>query len=107
VTNAVLIELDMSGEDEQTVRLRLDQEIPEVAVAGVRHVILNLGERRALQRATREGVASAHRELRAVGGRLVVVTDHAGARHCTRECPDMLVAATRRQAHAALGLRAA
>jgi hypothetical protein len=73
------IVLDMSGEDETTVAARLDLEIP----------------------------ALAHRELRAVGARLVVVTDPAGARHCTRECPEMLVAATLRQAHAALGLRAA
>lgn len=101
-----LITLDMAGEDETTVALRLDHEVPALAMAGAACVVLDLGDR-SLRHATAAAIALAHRELRATGGRLVVVTDPAGARHCTRECPGMLVAATLRQAHAALGLRAA
>jgi hypothetical protein len=91
----------MAGEDETTVSRRLDREIP--ALGG--YVILRLGDR-PLRRATAQAIALAHRELRAVGGRLVVVTNPEGARQCARVCPDVFVAATERQAHAALGLSA-
>lgn len=100
--SAQVIELDMSSEDERTVRLRLDHEIPALALGGAGCVILNLGERPALRRGTADAVALAHRELRAVGAWLVVVTNPAGARQCARVCSDVIVAATRRQAHAAL-----
>jgi hypothetical protein len=105
VTNE-LITLDMAGEDETTVALRLDQEIPALAIAGASCVVLDVGDR-PLHRATVAAIALAHHELRAVGGRLVLVTNPAGARECARVCPEMIVAATLRQAHAALGLRAA
>jgi hypothetical protein len=101
VTNE-LITLDMAGEDESTVALRLDQEVPVIAMSGTRYVVLDLGDR-TLHRATADAIALAYRELRAVGGRLVLVTNPAGARECARVCPEMTVAATRRQAHAALG----
>src|SRR4051794_38871354 len=91
----------MTGEDESTICLRLDEEIPALALSRG-YVILRVGDR-PLRRATADAVALAHRELRAVGGRLVVVTDQDGARQCTRVCPELLVAATERQAHAALG----
>jgi hypothetical protein len=98
-----LIALDLSAEDEATVLLRLDQEIPDLALAGVSHVVIDLGDL-APSRATADAVALAHRELCAVGGRLVVVTNQAGARQCARACPEMIVAATMRQAHDALGV---
>ena len=101
-----LVTLEMVTEDDQTVVLRLDQEVPALALAGTSVVVLKLGDRRELRRSTAKAVALAHRELRAVGARLVVVTDAAGARHCTRVCPDLMLAATERQAHAAVGLRA-
>ncbi|HEX5620971.1 MAG TPA: hypothetical protein VFX51_21290 [Solirubrobacteraceae bacterium] len=91
-----LISLDMAGEDETTIALRLDLEIPVLAMSGAACVVLDLGDR-PLQRATVAAVALAHRELRAVGGRLVVVTNPAGARQCARVCPEMMVAATTRR----------
>jgi uncharacterized protein YhfF len=101
VTNE-LITLDMAGEDEATVALRLDHEVPALAMAGTACVVLDLGDR-PLRHGTAAALALAHRELRATGGRLVVVTNAAGARQCSRVCPELIVAATRRQAHAALG----
>jgi hypothetical protein len=101
VTNE-LTTLDMAGEDEPTVALRLDQQIPALAASGAKWVVLDLGDR-ALQRSTAAAIVRAHRELRAVDGRLVVVTSPAGARACGRVCTELIVAATRRQAHAALG----
>jgi hypothetical protein len=99
-----LVTLDMAGEDETTVCARLDTQIPALTMAGARYVILDLGDC-AVRRATADAVVLAHRELRAVGGRLVVVTNPDGARQCSRVCPEMIVAATVRQAQAALGVQ--
>jgi hypothetical protein len=99
-----LMTLDMSGDDEPTIALRLDGEMPAVVMSGVRHVLLDLGERAALRRSTADQIALAHRELRAVGGRLVVVGTSRAASACARVCPELFVAATVRQAQAALGL---
>jgi hypothetical protein len=99
-----LITLDMSGDDEPTVALRLDGELPAVVMSGARYVILDLGQRPALRRSTVGEIALAHRELRAVGGRLVVVGTPRAASDCARQCPELFVAATVRQAQAALGL---
>jgi hypothetical protein len=99
-----LITLDMSRDDEPTVALRLDGEVPAVVMSDVRYVILDLGERPTLRRSTADQIALAHRELRAVGGRLVVVGTQRAAHACARVCPELFVAATLRQAQAALGL---
>jgi hypothetical protein len=96
--------LDMAGEDDATIARRLDTEIPAAVTSGACYVLLDLGPRPALRRATAEHVVLAHRELRAVGGRLVVVGTPRAAGECARLCPELFVAATVRQAHAALGL---
>jgi hypothetical protein len=106
MTTLGLVELDMSAEDEAGVVDRLDHEIPALALAGASHVVLDLGDL-PFHRATADAVTPAHGELRAVGGRLVVVTTPPGARLCARVCPEMLVTATLRQAHAALALSVA
>jgi hypothetical protein len=95
--------LDMGADDEATVASRLDQEIPMLTVAGVRYVVVDLGDRPRLRRKTAEAVALGHRELRAVGGRLVVVGSDKAARRCARGCPELRVAATVRQARDGLG----
>jgi hypothetical protein len=102
--NTALLTLDMRGADEATIALRLDGEIPAAVVSGARYVILDLGARPALRRVTAEQVVLAHREMRAVDGRLVVVGTPRAANDCVRLCPELLVAATVRQAQAALGL---
>ncbi len=99
-----LLTVDMSRDDELTVARRLDSEIPAAVLSGAGLVIVDLGPRPGLRRATAEQVVLAHREMRAVGGRLVVVCTPRAAGDCARLCPELLVAATVRQAYAALGL---
>jgi hypothetical protein len=96
--------LDMTADDEATVRHRLYEEIPALIVAAEPDVIVMLGPRPGLRRSTAEAIALAHRELRAARGRLVVVTDQATAARCCRALPALIVAATVRQAERALGL---
>jgi hypothetical protein len=98
----LLTTLDMADDDEATVAQRLDQEIPVLALAGTRYVVVDLGDRASLSRRTVEAVELAHRELRAVGGRLVVVGTPKAASRCSRACPELFVAATVRQARDAL-----
>jgi hypothetical protein len=98
-----LVTLDMAGDDEATICVRLDHAIPALMTSAVRCVVLDLGERRALRRSTAEAIALAHRELRAVRGRLVVATSREAVGTCERLCPELAVAATVRQAHAVLG----
>jgi hypothetical protein len=99
-----LTTVDMAADDEATVTVRLDSEIPALALAGVRYVVVDLGDRPVLRWSTAEAIALAHREVRALGGRLVVVGSPKAAGRCCRVCPELLVAATARQARAALGL---
>jgi hypothetical protein len=101
-----LVTLDMSGDDELTVARRLDQEVPAAVLSSVGVVIVDLGARSTLRRSTADQIALAHRKMRALGGRLVVVGTPRAAGECARHCPELLVAATVRQAHAALGLPA-
>ena len=96
--------LDMTADDDATVRQRLDDEIPALMFAAEQDVIVILGSRPGLHRATAEAIALAHRELHAARGRLVVVTDQATAARCCRRLPELIVAATLRQAERALGL---
>jgi len=101
-----VLTLDMAGDDEATIVLRLDHEIPVLALAGARYVVVDLGDRPAIRRATAAAIVLAHREMRAIGARVVVVGTPKAAHRCCRECPDLLVAATTRQARDALGMRA-
>ena len=96
--------LDMAGDDEATVALRLDHETAALALAGTRYVVADLGDRPPRSRRTVDAVELAHRELRAMGGRLVVVGTPKAASRCCRACPELLVAATVRQARDALRL---
>ena len=102
-----LASLDMSGDDESIVRWRLDEEIPARMLSGTRYIVVALGDRPRLRRSTAAAIGLAHRELRAVRGRLVVITNQVTAGHCNRACPDLLVAASVRQAESALGLTSA
>jgi hypothetical protein len=99
---ALLTTLDMAVDDEATVASRLDHEIPALALAGSRYVVADLGDRPSVSRRTVEAVELAHRELRAMGGCLVVVGTPKAAFRCCRACPELLVAATVRQAREAL-----
>jgi hypothetical protein len=104
VLSPQVLTLDMTADDEATIRLRLVHEVPAVVEAGARYVVLDLGARDTLRSGLTGTLAGAHRDLRAVKGRLVVVTSPHTAIECARVCPDLLLAATTRQAFAALGL---
>jgi hypothetical protein len=99
----VLTTLDLGAEDEHTIAARLDHGMPTLALSGVRYVVVDLGDRARLSRKTAEAVALAHRELRAMGGQMVVVGTPKAAQRCTRECSSLMIAATLRQARDALG----
>jgi hypothetical protein len=79
--------LDMTADDEATVRRRLDEEIPALMLAAEQDVIVLLGERPGLHRATSEAIALAYRELHAARGRLVVVTDRRRPRAAAARSP--------------------
>jgi hypothetical protein len=96
--------VDMSADDEATIRLRLVHELSAIVEAGLSYVVVELGQRETLRRGTTDALANAHRELRAANGRLVIVTSSRAAIECARVCPDLLAAATTRQAFAALGI---
>jgi hypothetical protein len=99
-----VLTLDMTSDDEATIRLWLVHELSAIVEAGAHYVVLELGERDTLRSGTTDALANAHRELRSVKGRLVVVTSQRTAIECARGCPDLLLAATTRQAFAALGV---
>ncbi len=101
---AQAVTLDISADDEFTIRLRLVHELSTLVEAGVLHVVLDLGARETIRRGTADALANAHRELRAAKGRLIVVTSSHAAIECPRMHPDLLAAATTRQAFAALGI---
>src|SRR5262245_42514388 len=87
-----VLSLDMTADDEATIRLRLVHELPAVVEAGARYVVLDLGPREALRTGLTDALNTAHRELRAAQGRLVVVTSQQTAFACARACPDLLLA---------------
>jgi anti-anti-sigma regulatory factor len=99
----VLTTLDMRAEDEDTIAARLDHEIAALALAGARYVVVDLGDRPRLSHKTADAVALAHRELRAMGGQMVVVGTPKAAHRCAHESPGLMIAATLRQARDALG----
>src|SRR3954470_21913436 len=94
----------MSDDDEFTVSRRLDGEVPTALTSGMCHVIVDLGSRPGLRRSTVEQIVLAHREMRAVGGRLVVVGTPSAAVDCARRCPELLGAAAVLQAQWARGV---
>ena len=98
--------IDMRADDEPAIRHWLLHEVPDLIDTGVRSVVLELGDRTTVRNGVKGALADAHHTLRAVNGRLVVVTSPAIAIECARACPDLLVAATTRQALAALGIAA-
>ena len=100
----MLSALDLSSEDPHAIERRLDAEIPALILGGSTHVVVSLGRRRDLPRSTVDAITLAHHEMRAVGGRLVVIAEPDVAAICAQACPGLLVAATERQAQAGLGL---
>jgi hypothetical protein len=100
----LLAMLDLTADDEHAARARLDAELPGLTVSGVRFVVLDLGPRTEMRRATCAAIALAHRQLEMVGSRLAVVGTTSALRTCTRRCPELFVTATIRDALSAFGI---
>jgi hypothetical protein len=100
----LLAMLDLTTDDEYAARVRVDAELPGLAASGVQFVVLDLGTRTEMHRATCAAIALAHRQLDMAGSQLAVVGTTSALRACTRRYPELFVTATIRDALSAFGI---